>query len=408
MGVALGLAVVALAVATATAVGRADSATAEGETGRASESAERGTARGTEPAPGEGGASEAAPPSERDGAGEPGAPSVPELVSPAAEAVALTWDAPAGCPDAAAVRRSLAGYLGEGPSVEAGAAVRAEARVTRRGGAYELVLRTATASGTTSRETTATDCAVLVDATAVIVAIAVDPSTMLARGAAAPQPIEPPPTEPEPSAPSEPTPAEPAEPEPSEPTEPMPSVEAAPEPRAPVEPRIRYGMRVAGGVDFGVLPGLAGGMRLTGAAFGRGWRAELRGDFWFPRTATLEAGIGARVSLWSLGARGCWVPRADRMRLEFPLCAGFEAGAMRGDPVGDRIVSPTPTSRVWLAADGSAGLAWSPLRFLALVVQAELVVPILRAGFRIGEDTELHRAGPVAGRALLGVEARFP
>ncbi len=59
---------------------------------------------------------------------------VPELVSPAAEAVALTWEAPAGCPDAAVVRRALSGYLGEGPSVEAGAAVRAVGRVTRSGG----------------------------------------------------------------------------------------------------------------------------------------------------------------------------------------------------------------------------------------------------------------------------------
>jgi hypothetical protein len=410
MGVVLGLAAMALAVATATAAVRADSATAavRADSATAAVRADSATAEGelgrTSEPPVEDGAGGSAP-GEDGGAGEPGTPSVPELVSPAAESVVLTWDAPAGCPDAAAVRRALAGYLGEGPSIEAGAAVRAEARVTRRGAAYELVLRTETASGTTSRETTATDCAVLVDATAVIVAIAVDPSTILARGAAAPEPIDPQPTEPEPS---EPVPAEPTEPEPSQPPEPTPPVEAAPEPAAPVEPRVRYGMRVAGGADFGVLPGLAGGMRLTGATFGRGWRAELRGDFWLPRTATLEAGISARVSLWSLGARGCWVPRADPVRLEFPLCAGLESGAMRGDPIGDRIASPTPSSRFWLAADGSAGLAWSPLRFLALVVQAELVVPIVRAGFRIGDDTELHRAGPVAGRALLGVEARFP
>ena len=80
---------------------------------------------------------------------------------------------------------------------------------------------------------------------------------------------------------------------------------------------------------------------------------------------------------------------------------------MRGEPVGDRIASPTPSRRFWLAADGSAGLAWSPFRSIALVLQTELVVPLVRAGFRIG-DAELHKAGPVAGRALLGLEARFP
>lgn len=331
---------------------------------------------------------------------------VPELVSPAADAVALTWEAPAGCPDAAVVRRALAGYLGEGPSIEAGAAVRAVGRVTRRGGLYRLELRTETTSGETVRETTADDCGVLVEATAVIVAIAVDPSTMLARGDMAPKPApEPTEAKPEPG-PTEPEPA-PTEPEPI-PAPADPIVEASPTvPAQPPEPRIRFGMRVSGGVDLGVLPGLAGGLRLAGATFGRAWRAELRGDYWFPRTAIVADGIGGRVSLWSIGGRGCWVPEVERASLQFPLCAGLESGAMRGDAVGDRVVGPTTSRRFWLAADGSAGLAFAPRRFIALVVQAELVVPLVRAGFRVG-DLEVHRAGPVAGRALLGVEARFP
>ncbi len=366
----------ALAVATATAVGREPSPTSESAA------------------------------IEGEGTSPPEAPSVPELVSPAAEAVVLTWEAPAGCPAAVAVRRAMGGYLGGGPSAEAGAAVRAVAQVTRSGGRYRLALRTETASGASTREITAEDCAVLVDATAVIVAIAVDPSTVLGRGDAAPKPVEPDPVEPEP-APVEPEPA-PVEPEP-EPEPIVPIVDdAAPELSPPSEPRVRFGVRVGGGVDFGVLPGLAGGLRLAGAAFGRAWRAELRGDFWFPRTAIVQDGIGGRVRLWSLGGRGCGVPRVERIGLEFPLCAGLESGAMHGEPVGEGVASPTPSRRFWLAADGSAGLAWAPRRFIALVVQAELVVPLVRAGFRVGDDVEVHRAGPVAGRALLGLEARFP
>jgi hypothetical protein len=382
--VALTLVKLALAVATATGAGR--------EASPAGESASEPAA--SEPAAVEG-----------EGTSEPEAPSVPELVSPAAEAVSLTWEAPAGCADAAAVRRAMGGYLGEGPSPEAGAAVRAVARVIRGGGRYRLVLRTETASGASTREITAEDCAVLVDATAVIVAIAVDPSTVLGRGDAAPKPEpEPEPVEPEP-APVEPEPA-PVEPAP----EPIASVvdDAAPELTPPPEPRVRFGVRVGGGVDLGVLPGLAGGLRLAGSAFGRAWRAELRGDFWFPRTASVQDGIGGRVRLWSLGSRGCGVPRVERVALEFPLCAGLESGAMHGEPVGEGVASPTPSRRFWLAADGSAGLAWAPRRFIALVIQAELVVPLVRAGFRVGDDVEVHRAGRVAGRALLGLEARFP
>jgi hypothetical protein len=338
---------------------------------------------------------------------EPEVTSVPEVMSPAAEAVALTWEAPAACPDAAAVRRALAGYLGEGPSAAAGAAVRAVARVISDGASLRLSLRTETASGVTTRETTSEDCAVLVDATAVIVAIAVDPTTVLGRGDAAPRPV---PVEPEPV---EPEPAEPVvevEPEPLaevEPiVEPVTDAEAASAEPA-VEPRVRFGMRVGGGIDVGVLPGLAGGLRLAGATFGPWWRAELRGDFWFPRTAILRDGIGGRIGLWSVGARGCGVPAVARVGVEFPLCAGIEVGAMRGDPVGDRVASPENASQLWSAVDASAGLAWAPRRFIALVIQAELVVPLVRAGFRVGED-ELHRAGPVAGRGLVGIEARFP
>jgi len=338
-------------------------------------------------------------------------PSVPELVSPAAEAVALTWEAPEGCPDVDAVRQALVGYLGTGPSAEAGAAVRAEARVSRSGGEYRLVLRTETASGTSVRETTATDCTVIVDATAVIVAIAVDPATVLARGDVAPKlavPDEVEPSEPEPdeAAPSE-VESEPGAP--GDPGEPAPFVEPTPVPvPAPAPaPRVRFGVRVGGGVDFGVLPKLAGGLRLAGVVLGRAWRAELRGDFWFPRTAIVAEGIGGRVSVWSVGARGCGVPRVERVGLEFPLCAGLESGAMRGEPVGARVTSPTPGQRLWLAADGSAGVAWAPRRFIAFVVQAELVVPLLRTGFRVGER-EVHVTSPAAVRGLVGVEVRFP
>lgn len=345
-------------------------------------------------------------------AGPEAAPSEAEpTTSPAAEAVQLTWEAPAACGDEAAVRRGLAAYLREDTAVEAGTGVRAEAVVEEVDGVFRLRLRTETSSGVTTRETTAEDCSVLVEATALIVAIAVDPSAVVARSDEVPEPPEP--AEPEPIEP-EPVEPEPIEPEPSE-TEPSPASErpegvdlvgagdAEPGPPLPV----RFGMRVSGGVDVGVLPAVAGGVRLTGAVLGRGWRAELRGDAWLPRTALAEDQLGARISLWSVGARGCGVPGVARVGLEFPLCGGVEAGAMRGDPVGDRVDGGVTVREPWVAAGASAGLAWSPRRFIALVAQAELTVPLRRAGFRVGE-IELHRAGPVGGRGLVGLEARFP
>ncbi|MEX1367730.1 MAG: hypothetical protein AB1Z98_31670 [Nannocystaceae bacterium] len=333
-------------------------------------------------------------------------PEPPTGRSPAADVVALSWEAPPGCADEAAVRRILAAYLGGETSMEAAAAVRAVATVVQVDDGFSLRLRTETPSGVTTRETTEHDCAVLVEATALIVAIAVDPSVVVGRAEVPPTPVTEPEPDPEPG--SEPDPVEveskagPSSPEP----EPRPLVSRSD--GEGIEPLpVRFGMRASGGVDLGVLPAVAGGLRLAGAVLGRGWRAEARGDVWLPRTAIAEEGLGARISMASGGLRGCGVPTVARRGLEFPLCGGLELGAMRGDPVGARVENGATVRRLWLAADASAGLAWAPRRYLALWVQTELVVPIVRAGFRVG-DIPVHRAGPVGGRAMLGLEARFP
>ncbi|MCX4246857.1 hypothetical protein [Paraliomyxa miuraensis] len=337
----------------------------------------------------------------------PGEPGVPELRSPAAEAVVLSWQAPASCPDQAAVRRGLATVLGEGPSAEAGAGVRAVARVHEEGGRLHLELRTETPSGVTTRETVADDCAVLVEATALIVAIAVDPTAVLGRGETLAEP-EPSPVEPEPpdEAPAVVVePMEPADPETRLGIEPVEAADREVEPTT--DPRIRFGMRVAGAIDGGSLPGVAGGLRVTGAVLGRRWRAELGGDYWLPRTATAEPGIGGRIGLGSGAARGCGVPGIDRVGLEIPLCAGVEAGILRGDPAGDRVANPVTARVPWVAATAGAGVAWTPRRFIALVLQGEVVLPIARTGFVVG-DVEVYRVGAVAGRGTLGIEVRFP
>ncbi|MCH9686218.1 MAG: hypothetical protein K0V04_32595 [Deltaproteobacteria bacterium] len=334
----------------------------------------------------------------------------PPSTSPAADAVALRWTAPEGCPDEAAVRGALASYLGTQTTVEAAASVQATATVSPHdGGGFRLALRTETTSGVTTRETVADDCFVFVEATALVVAIAVDPSSVVGRSESTPDSPEPEPESPPPpeaSAPPQPEPAQPtpgrdSERAPMQGEQPLPALAAAPV-TAPV-----VALRVGGGVDVGALPGAAGGLRLAAAWLGPRWRAELRGEYWFPRTAVAEPGLGARVSLWSLGARGCYVPRVAAVPLEFPVCGGAGAGAMRGDPVGDRVVAPQTSRRPWFEVDASAGLAWVPRRYLALVVQAELVVPVLRAGFRVG-DVEVHRAGVIGGRGLAGIEVRFP
>lgn len=331
---------------------------------------------------------------------------VPSADAPTEEGVvSLAWNVPPGCPDEAAVREGLRGYLGERPTAEGQAEVRAEGTIVEvDGGGFRLSLRTQTESGVTTRETFDERCDVLVDATALIIAIAVDPSVVLNR--VPPGPVVEPPQEPAPEVEVEPPASEPTPPE-TPPSDSGLVVSAADAEPAPAVPRrVRFGMRAGGGAIVGAVPNVGGGFRFAGGLIGPRWRAELLGDYWLPRTEVASEGIGGQISLWTVGARGCWTPTVATV-FEFPLCGGAEGGVLRGDPVGDGVADGRTSRRPWFAFDGSAGFSWAPRRFLAVMVQAEISAPLLRSGFRVGE-VEVYRPSAVGGRFVAGLEARFP
>jgi hypothetical protein len=53
-------------------------------------------------------------------------------------------------------------------------------------------------------------------------------------------------------------------------------------------------------------------------------------------------------------------------------------------------------------------LAWAPSRHLALWVQPEVLIPVVRSAFEVDDLGMIHRAGAVAVRGFLGVEIRLP
>ena len=169
---------------------------------------------------------------------------------------------------------------------------------------------------------------------------------------------------------------------------------------------VRLGLRLGGVLDLGSVGGPTGGLTLTGAVFRGLWRAELYGLWLAPRTSAIDAstGLRARVDLFAAGARGCVVPRVRT--LELPVCGGLEAGVLRGRGVGAppfrAVTDPLP----WVAAGVGPGIAWSPAPRVALIFQAELVVPLLQYAFAVDGD-EIYRGAPVAGRATLALELRF-
>ncbi len=304
----------------------------------------------------------------------------------AAEPVELRWQGPTSCP-AEGFYAALARHLGA--RADAAAPLRVQVRVaaeSERRWTLELVV----ADGGAPRQLAADRCDTVVDAAAFIVAQAVEQ-------AAAPTVPEPPPPLPEPvPTPPAPTPATPPPPR------------AAPEPREPPPappPRLRGALRLFGGPSGGSLPAVGGDLGLAAALLGRGWRIELLGRGRLPvrKRADGEASVGARLAMWALGARACGVP--GRRRLELPLCAGLELGQVTGRSEG--LASSGRAALPWVAVTASPGLTWSPRSWLALTLQAELAVPLLRHSFVITGLPPIHRLGGAELRGLLGLEFRL-
>lgn len=334
---------------------------------------------------------------------------VPEpTVQPPPEAW-LQWDAPDSCPSAEYLDDATASRLGRAP--EPGE-VTAHASVEDRGAeGLALTLETTRDGQTDSHSMTAHDCRALADASALIIALSIDPVAVATNVKAASEVAE----QPEPPTLEQPRPIL------SGPTEPEPEPEPAPEPEVlpPTEggagdpssddaidrrPRELL-LAAAGGLELGAHPGVTGGPNLAVALAWRRLRLELGGWFLAPRTTDRE-GANVRVLSGAAAARGCG--RLQLQRVEVPLCAGLEAGGTRGDGRG------APDARgatgLWLAPLVASGVhAWVIPR-LAIVGRLEVAVPITRTAFEVrdpGDPVQLFRPEPVSGRIWIGIEGKL-
>ena len=312
----------------------------------------------------------------------------------------LRWEAPAGCPDEARVRARVEGLLGR-PLGPGPAVLEARARIEHDRD-WELRLTTTTADGSRTRPFHAGSCAVLADTAILAIAMAIDPTVASRALEPAPEPEPEPEPAPEPAPEPEPEP----EPEPDPATGETPAPKRTPAPptttRSPLRGAVRFG--AAGAI--GLLPRI--GPSLTGATallLPRA-RAELHFDHFFSQREVDAADRGGEVRLWTLGLRGCWVPRV-RVVLEFPLCGGAQIGPMHGRGVGS-LDRQDETRLLYVAANAAANLMYVPTRHLAVGIGLEMIVPITRPGFVLDDLGLVYRAGPIAGRAWAGLEARFP
>lgn len=265
-------------------------------------------------------------------------------------------------------------------------------------------LRLETPHGSESRTLRSPACDTLVEAAVLITRAA-------GMAAVIPDPPEPEP-EPVPDPEIDPAPESVPDPEPnpgntSSPSRPRQSAPAPPaSDRTPTAPPARLfgSLRAFGFGTFETTPGFGGG---GGAAVGLGskfWRADLSGLVSAPTSTEDDPAI--RAWAWALGLDGCGTLDVLNGRLQPGFCGGLEAGEQLGRGTG-ALVNGRPQRGPWLAATVGPTLRGFVAPGVALVVDLDAVVSVLRPGFRV-RDGSSHQPNVVAPRVALGVELQLP
>ncbi|MCY1061452.1 hypothetical protein [Nannocystis sp. SCPEA4] len=319
------------------------------------------------------------------------------IAPPAATDGLLRWDAPAACPSRDALAGTVAADLGRSLTPADAEAVTARATARRRDDRrWELALTIEPQDApAVTRTVVADSCELLVDAAALMIAVAIDPDLFAG-----------------PVVTAEPTSRDPGDiplevpvlrevrdgpPPRSPPRSPAPSI--------PPPSSLRMAVSLAAGLDVGALPRPTAGFLLRLGLLARRVRAEVGAGHWLEQPVRV-AGTGGGGDLRLTAAQLGVCPRFALRKVELPLCAGLELGAMRGEGVG--VVTPTVDRVFWLAVLADARVQWVPVPRLALGLQLGVAVPLLAARFRLrGQDADVHRAAPVAFRGLFALELRF-
>ena len=316
-----------------------------------------------------------------------------------ADLPALSWSAPANCPDSSAVRQRIAAWLHKPELADApDGAVRATGVVTRSRGGYKLTLTVTEAGVSGTRSLFGKDCRQLSDTAAFLIAVSSDPNAAASEppAAGAPEPPAVPEAKLAPAPPS-------AEATPATPT--PPTSQAA---RRDDGPWSVHGSGF-GGLWQSKLPGLqalAGGS--VGGAYGI-WQAELRGAFAFPREAQIQR-TGGRVP---------GIARASTQSYGLAVCALWSVGArLRGGPCASLSLLNTQASTDGVEKRGTAYKLWSVVglgaqasvelvRHFELFGEGGATVPVYDRPVFTLDDTQVLRAAKGAYYGWLGARIRW-
>ncbi len=309
----------------------------------------------------------------------------------------LEWRAPPGCDERERVLAAVERLLGASPRAESPEALEAFASVTRTAsGGWHLLLSVKHGEQSLARKLDAASCPELVDAAALILALALDPD-LLSRAR----------PEKEPDVPRQ------------EPVSLPPAPERAPAPTAAVaSPRSRVAPRSASAAPerertvpllelgpllaVGAIPSPAFGVSVSGGfEFGR-WRALVSGSF-FPsvRKNIAESNASAAFELRTLTAVVCWLLPASPSWGIGP-CATTEFGSIAAR--GEGVDFPEGETKRW-GASGAGGVArFKSRRAFEVGLQTVVAVPWGRPTFRVAQVEAYRPAALIVElRAFAGV-----
>lgn len=308
----------------------------------------------------------------------------PTIVRPRVAAstpvAAVTWRAPASCPDAAGLRERIERRLER--SLE-DVVVGVEIDVTRTAGRYlaTIDLRAVTVTNDV-RTLTSKRCGELTDAVAVIVARVA--SEAIERRAALP---------------SAPVPVQGAALDNEDPLEVASVVPALP-PGSPPVRRWTLGARLSGMSGIGVIPRVGLGAELAVTLRHDRRMLELAGAKWMASAAQFNAGPRSKVDvdLDVVVARYGWRP----YELPLRIWMGVEVGTMRG--VDLRQPDTELDSGRWLAAGGGFSVAWQMTPWARLVGTTETMFAFERVRFAFADGIVAYAPSPMSVRTTCGLE----
>lgn len=323
---------------------------------------------------------------------------VPALADEPVEAIRIVYDAPAGCPDAAAFMSQIRARTPRfrAPTIDEQSRV-LTVKIERGAATSEGHLRMRALDGQeTARDVQGATCEEVTSALALIAAVAIDPEANAEAQAPsnAPAPVILVPSFPLAGPPSPPPPPAP--------------------PRIVRRPRAEVSRwRLAAGAElalaFATAPSTLVGFRgfLDVRRVGpTSWQPSARLSFVTTNGAEVATSLGtARISWTSGRADACLFRVPARSAFGVEPCAFFELGALRGS--GSNTEDPANQTPVW-AAPGAL-LRASGVLFERLILEAEggAGAPLVRDRFFFGPDATAFRVQSVTGSFAVGVGVRF-